>query len=50
MTMPLIPGSGRATIGANIAELIRSGRDPRQAAAIAYRTAKEKPKQQKKKR
>lgn len=32
--MPLLPG--KKNIGKNIAELIRSGRDPKQAAAIAY--------------
>jgi len=37
--MPLQQGVSAATISANIAELIRSGREPKQAEAIAYRTA-----------
>lgn len=37
--MPLKKGSSQAVISSNIAELIRSGRDPDQAAAIAYKTA-----------
>ncbi len=37
--MPLKSGSGQSTISSNIAELIRSGRDQKQAAAIAYRKA-----------
>lgn len=36
--MPLLPG--KKNIGANIGELIRSGRDPKQAAAIAYSNAR----------
>lgn len=36
--MPLL--SGKKNISRNIAELIRSGRDPKQAAAIAYSHAK----------
>lgn len=36
--MPLLPG--RKNISKNIAELIRSGRDPKQAAAIAYSHAR----------
>lgn len=35
--MPLKQGGSRETISANIAELVRAGRDPKQAAAIAYR-------------
>lgn len=37
--MPLLPG--KANISKNIAELIRSGRDPKQAAAIAYSHARD---------
>lgn len=37
--MPLKSGSSRSTISSNIGELIRSGRDKKQAAAIAYRKA-----------
>ena len=37
--MPLAKGSSSATIGQNIGELVRSGHDPAQAAAIAYRVA-----------
>lgn len=37
--MPLKPGSDKKTISANIAELVRSGRDVKQAAAIAYKKA-----------
>lgn len=37
--MPLQPGSSRATISANIAELIKSGHPEKQAAAIAYKKA-----------
>jgi hypothetical protein len=37
--MPLKEGSSQATISENIAELIRSGRDPDQAKAIAYEKA-----------
>lgn len=39
--MPLESGSSKAVIEANIAELIKAGHDPDQAAAIAYRHAKE---------
>lgn len=38
--MPLKPGRSQDTISANIAELVRSGRDPKQAAAIAYSQAR----------
>lgn len=34
--MPLKQGKSKKTISENITELIRSGRDPKQAAAIAY--------------
>jgi hypothetical protein len=34
--MPLKPGSSKKTISENIGELIRSGRKPKQAVAIAY--------------
>jgi hypothetical protein len=37
---PLKEGSDQKTISENIAELIRSGRDPQQAKAIAYNKAK----------
>ena len=37
--MPLKQGSSEKTISENIAELIRSGRSPEQAAAIAYKQA-----------
>jgi uncharacterized protein len=37
--MPLQAGSSQATISANIAELIKAGHDPKQAAAIAYKEA-----------
>lgn len=37
--MPLLPG--KKNISRNIEELIRSGRDPKQAAAIAYSHARE---------
>lgn len=37
--MPLVKGSDPKTIGENIAELIRSGHEPAQAAAIAYRVS-----------
>lgn len=36
--MPLKKGSSDKDRSENIAELIRSGRDPKQAAAIAYST------------
>lgn len=38
--MPLKLGKSRKVISANIAELIRSGRKPDQAAAIAYDKAR----------
>lgn len=38
--MPLKSGKSQATISSNIGELIKSGRDPKQAAAIAYSNAK----------
>lgn len=37
--MPLQKGTSHEVISANIAELVKSGRDPKQAAAIAYREA-----------
>jgi hypothetical protein len=39
--VPLAKGSSQKTISQNIGELIRAGHDPRQAAAIAYRVARE---------
>lgn len=38
--MPLKKGSSRKVVSENIRELIHSGRDPKQAAAIAYSTAR----------
>lgn len=37
--MPLKKGSSKSTISKNIGELIKSGRPPDQAAAIAYSKA-----------
>lgn len=37
--MPLAKGKSKDVISANIAELIRSGHKPDQAAAIAYKEA-----------
>ena len=42
--MPLKKGSSKKVISSNIAELIRSGRKPSQAAAIAYDKAGKKKK------
>ena len=39
--MPLKSGKSRATIGENIAEMIRAGHEPAQAAAASYRKARE---------
>jgi len=38
--MPLKSGTSKATIAANIATEVRSGRDPKQAVAIAYSVAR----------
>lgn len=46
--MPLKKGKSKKVISDNISELINSGRDARQAAAIAYSTAGEKRKKKKK--
>ena len=46
--MPLKKGSSQSTIGKNIRELIRSGRKPDQAKAIAYSTARNSAKKYKK--
>jgi len=37
--MPLKSGSSKKTISSNISELVRSGRKPAQAIAIAYSNA-----------
>lgn len=37
--MPLKKGSSQKTISENIAELVRAGHPPNQAAAIAYKEA-----------
>jgi hypothetical protein len=37
--MPLAKGSSKAVISGNIAELVRAGHAPKQAAAIAYKAA-----------
>jgi hypothetical protein len=43
--MPLKPGKSNAVVSANVSELVKSGRKPKQAVAIALRTAgKPKPK------
>jgi hypothetical protein len=39
--MPLKRGSSDATRSENIREMVRSGHDPRQAAAAAYRQQRE---------
>ena len=46
--MPLQKGKSKATISANIAELIRAGHPKDQAAAIAYVTAGKSRKKRKK--
>ena len=38
-TMPLKTGKSQKTISSNIKELVESGRDVKQAAAIAYKKA-----------
>jgi ribosomal protein L12E/L44/L45/RPP1/RPP2 len=38
--MPLKPGKSKNALSENIGELIKSGRDPKQAAAIAYANAR----------
>jgi hypothetical protein len=45
--MPLKNGTSKQTISSNIAELIRSGRTPQQAAAIAYDHARRHPRAKK---
>lgn len=39
--MPLIQGSSRQSISKNIAKEVKAGKDPKQAAAIAYSVARE---------
>jgi len=39
--MPLIKSTSKKAIGKNIAAEIRAGRDPKQAAAIAYSVQRE---------
>lgn len=39
--MPLKKGYSKKTISKNTGELVRSGRDPKQAAAIAYSIARQ---------
>jgi len=39
--MPLIKSTSRKAIGKNIATEIRAGKDPKQAAAIAYTVQRE---------
>lgn len=46
--MPLIKGKGKKTISKNIATEIRAGKDPKQAAAIAYSVARKGKKRAKK--
>jgi hypothetical protein len=46
-TIPLKSGKSRATISHNIAKLRREGREPKQAAAIAYDKARGKKKSKK---
>lgn len=48
--MPLKKGYSKKTISFNIAELIRSGRKPSQAAAIAFSVARKAKKKHKKKK
>lgn len=45
--MPLKKGKSKKVISQNIAELVKSGRDVKQAAAIAYSTAKNNKKKKK---
>jgi hypothetical protein len=39
--MPLAKGQGKAVISQNISELVKSGRKPKQAVAIALNTARQ---------
>lgn len=39
--MPLKSGYSKATISSNVATEVRAGRDPKQAAAIAYSKARD---------
>jgi hypothetical protein len=48
--MPLLNGSSKEIISANIAELIRSGKPEKQAVAIAYDHAKKSKKEKKDKK
>jgi hypothetical protein len=45
---PLKRGSSRKTISANIRELVKSGRPPKQAVAIAYSEARRRKRSSKK--
>lgn len=47
--MPLKKGSSKKVISENIGELVRSGRKPAQAAAIAYSEARKSRKKKKQK-
>lgn len=44
--MPLMPGRSKQVIAKNIRTLIREGRPPKQAAAIAYEESRKRRKRQ----
>lgn len=48
--MPLVPGSSKATIAANIRKLVSEGYPQKQAVAISYNTAGKGRQKQKKKK